>query len=227
MKSVMIVLLLSFISHLGFSQNSEERKIETFDKIHVFGNIKVEMRAGQNNLLQIKSENIPLHELKSTVKNGELDIKISTNLFKDEFIYVTIFYKDLKEISANGSTEIKLLDTLKCEKLTITSTSGARVILKAEIDTLLLNAYQGAQIDIRGKSKSIDSFINNGGVLSATDLICDDVKIKMNTRGKAEITVNKKLYATINTGASLSYFGKPECEEIKTSLGGKVSKWDE
>ncbi|OFX24364.1 MAG: hypothetical protein A2041_09865 [Bacteroidetes bacterium GWA2_31_9b] len=227
MKSVIIILLLTIFSHLGFSQNSEERKIEPFDKIDVFGNIKVEMKAGQNNLLQIKSENIPLIELKSNVKNGELDIKISSNLFKDEFIYITIFYTDLKEISANGSAEIKFSDTLKCEKLTITSTSGARVILKAEIDTLFLNAYQGAQIDISGKSKSIDSFVNNGGVLSATDLICDDAKIKMNTKGKAEITVNKKLYATINTGASLSYFGKPEFEEIKTSLGGKVSKWDE
>lgn len=227
MKTIKLIFLLTILSLHGYSQNMEERKTEAFDKIDIFGNIKVEMRAGQGNTIQVKSENIPLNELESTVKNGKLNLKIKSNLFKDEFVHVSVYYTDLNEIYANGSAEIKILDTLKTKNINITSTTGARVILKVDADTLNLNAYQGAQIEIKGNATYMNSFVNNGGILSATDLISEDVKIKMNTRGKAEITVSKKLSAQINTGAKLSYFGMPETEDIKTSLGGKVSKWDE
>ena len=73
----------------------------------------------------------------------------------------------------------------------------------------------------------MESFVNTGGVLAAAEFKCDEVFIKMNTGGKAEIIANKKIEANVNTGANLSFYGKPENEVLNTSLGGKISKWDE
>ena len=64
-------------------------------------------------------------------------------------------------------------------------------------------------------------------VLSASNFECDEVFIRMNTGGNAEIIANKKIEANVNTGAKLSFFGKPKEEKLKTSLGGNITKWDE
>jgi len=150
-----------------------------------------------------------------------------TNLFKDVVINLRITYKEINEIKANASAELRFSDQVVAEKIKIESIGGARVVLDVDLKNADLTAYQGGQIDIKGKSVLTNVFANSGGMLSATHLIVEEAKIKLNTGGKAEITVTKKLVAKVNTKSSLSYFGKPEIEEIKTSLGASVSKWDE
>ena len=98
--------------------------------------------------------------------------------------------------------------------------------MEVDLNAIELKVYQGAHIDVSGKAKLQESFINTGGVLAASNFECDEVFIKMNTGGQAEIIVNKLLDANVNTGASLNYFGKPEQENINTALGGKISAWD-
>ena len=228
MKTIKILFpLFLFFQMWGFSQNVETRIVDDFNKIYVWGNIKVEAKKGDESTVQIDAGNIPLDEVVTSTKKGKLIIKMKSNLFKDVVVNVKITYKEITEIYANASAEIKFIDLIKANEINIKSYSGARVILNVDLYKADLTASQGAQIDIKGKAGYMNSYAASGGVLSATNLITDEVKIKLNTGGKAEITVVKKLVAKINTKSSLSYFGKPETEMIKKSLGGNVSKWDE
>jgi hypothetical protein len=49
----------------------------------------------------------------------------------------------------------------------------------------------------------------------------------MNTGGKADIFVQQKIDAKVNTGASLSVYGEAKQEVLKTSLGGEIIRWNE
>ncbi len=65
--------------------------------------------------------------------------------------------------------------------------------MKVDLNAIDLKSYQGSHIDISGKTILQESFVNTGGVLSGPDFSSDEVFIKMNTGGKAEIVVNKNL----------------------------------
>jgi len=221
------VIFLFLLSNFGFAQNIEKRTINDFTKIAVWGNIKIELQKSDSNSIYIDAGSVPLDEIITEVNKDVLKIKMRSNLFKDVLINIKINYKEILNIKANASAELKFLEKTIAERLIVESIGGARVVLNVELKNSELTAYQGGQIDIKGKSHFSNIFANSGGILSGTNLVIEEAKIKLNTGGKAEITVTKKLVARVNTKSSLSYFGKPEMEEIKASLGATVSKWDE
>jgi len=226
-KILITVFFIFLFSTSGFSQNTEKRTLNNFTKIDVWGNIKIELQKGDTNTVIIDAKEVPLEEIVTEINNGVLKIKMRSNLFKETEINLKLTCKEISEVKANASAELKFLDQLVGETIKIESIGGARVVLNVDLKNCDLTAYQGGQIDIKGKSDFSKIFANSGGMLSGTNLITREANIKLNTGGKAEITVTKKLVARVNTKSSLSYFGKPEIEEIKASLGASVSKWDE
>lgn len=229
MKSLNIILVSIFLagSLIGNAQTREKREIESFDKIDVFGNMKVIMKEGKQETVEIFAKKVAIDQIDISVNDKRLKIKMKSNLFDEDVevkIYVT--YKEIREISTNGAAEIIINDIIKTDKLFIDATSGARVKLQVDLNAIDLKVYQGAHIDISGKSLLQESFVNTGGVLSGSNFASNEVFIKMNTGGKAEVIVNQSLDASVNTGASLNYFGNPEKQNIKSTLGGKINAWD-
>ena len=229
MKTLNIIVTITFIflTMVVIGQNREKREIESFDKLDVFGKIEVEMKQGNKEGLEISTLNVDPSEISTEVSDKLLKIRMNSNLFDEDVkVKVVLTYTEIREISANAAADIIVKDLIKGDKLFIDATSGAQITIKVELNAVELKAYQGAHINISGKAIIQESYINTGGVLFGSNFSSDEVFIKMNTGGKAEIIVNKLLDANVNTGASLSYFGNPEKEEIKTSLGGKISAWD-
>ena len=225
--NILTTIILMFVTIVVVAQNREERDIESFDKLDVFGNIYVEMKQGDKESVVITTKNVDLSEVNTEVVDKLLKINMKSNLFDDDAeVRIILTYKEIREIASNASAEIDIKDKIKGDKLFVNATSGGRIDLKVELNAIELKAYQGAHIDISGKTKIQESYINTGGILAGANFESDEVFIKMNTGGKAEFIVNKLLDANVNTGASLNYFGTPEKEEINTTLGGKVNAWD-
>jgi len=221
---VVIFVLVAFVSN---AQKKEIRNLVSFNKLEVFGNIEVEMIISDTESIEIFTTNVDPSEVETEVKDKLLKIKMKSNLFDDDVkVKVILRYKEIIDISSNAAADINVKNVVKGDKLFLTATSGGRIKLKVELETINLKSYQGAHIDISGTVALQESFVNTGGVLSGSDFSSDEVLIKMNTGGKAEIVVNKSLDAYVNTGASLNYFGTPTKENIKTTLGGKINAWD-
>lgn len=222
------VFIFTVLSVYGIAQKSEIRDVQSFDKIDVFGNLEVIMEQGEKEELRIESKLVEPSEVSVDVKDKLLKIKISENLFEDKIVArVYIKYKEIREISSNTSAEIILKNTVKGDKLFLTATSGGRITLNVDLNAIDIDIYQGANIDITGKTKIQETYVNTGGILSGSKFISKEAFVKMNTGGQAEIEVTERIEASINTGANLSYFGKPKQKDIKTSLGGKITAWDE
>jgi len=224
---LLITGLFLFANVLTFAQNKEKREIQAFDKLDVFGNIKVEMIKGESETVDILAKNVKISDINISVDERLLKIRMNSNLFDDDVdVKIKITYKEIREISGNAAADIVIKDSVKTDSFFISATSGARIKLKVDLNAIDIKAYQGAHIDISGKSVLQETFVNTGGILSGSNFTSNKVYIKMNTGGKAEIIVKDLLDAGVNTGASLNYFGNPTEENIKTSLGGKINAWD-
>jgi len=223
----LITAILVLIVFIANAQKSEKRVIESFDKLDVYGNIEVEMVLSDTESIDIFTTNVDPSEVNTEIEDKLLKIKMKSNLFDDDVkVQIILKYKEIREITANAAAEVIVKNVIKGDKLFATATSGGRIKMQVELNAIDLKSYQGSHIDISGKTILQESFVNTGGVLAGPDFSSDEVFIKMNTGGKAEIIVNKSLEANVNTGASLNYFGTPEKENIKTNLGGKINAWD-
>lgn len=224
----LITALMFCVSFSLFAQNIEKRTIDSFDKIEVTGNIKVEMKLGNKESLEIKAKHVDPSEVVTEVEDKLLKIKMKSNLFEEEVqAIIKLTFTEIREITSNASAEIVFKDKIVGDKIFAEATSGGRIIMEVDLSAIELKSYQGAHIDVSGTCKIQESFINTGGVLAASNFACDEVYIRMNTGGNAEIIANKKIEANVNTGARLSFFGNPDEESLNTTLGGKITKWDD
>jgi hypothetical protein len=224
----LITAFMFCVSFSLFAQNIEKRTIDSFDKIEVTGNIKVEMKLGSKEMLEIKARHVDPSEVITEVDDKLLKIRMKSNLFEDEVqAIIKVTYTEIREITSNASAEIVFENKIEGDKIFAEATSGGRIIMEVKLNAIELKSYQGAHIDVSGSSNIQESFINTGGVLSASNFACDEVFIRMNTGGNAEIIANKKIEANVNTGAKLSFFGQPSEENLKTTLGGNITKWDD
>jgi hypothetical protein len=227
-KGIIVIILLLTLGIFSLkAQKTDTRIISPFDKVNISGNLNVELIQGNSGEVKIVSDDINPEEIITELSNNTLKIKMRSNLFKKVDVDIFITYKEIKGITANASADVIIKDTIKTNNFVAKATSGAKIELIADIESVEFSALQGAQIIVSGNVNRQESYINTGGILSATNLQCNEVFIKVNTGGKAEVVAKEKIDASVNTGADLSYFGKPAKETITNNLGGTISKWDE
>jgi hypothetical protein len=226
MKYLMTIsLILSFF--LASAQLNVIRELDSFNKIEVFGNIDVEMKLGNKETLKFKTYKVEQEKVSIKVVNNTLKVSLKTKLLDEDVkVKVYITYKELVGIRSDAGAEIRMIDRVVADQLIAEAANGGRILMKVRIELLELKLFQGAHIDISGACLKQKSFVNTGSVLSATNLESDEVNIRMNTKATAEIIAKKKIEAKVNSGSKLSFFGTPEVESLKTTLGGEISKWD-
>jgi len=229
LKKWVIGILVLMIPWVSYSQDIEDRKVEEFNEIRVFGKLKVLMVPGTENNVHIESKNVNLDEIDTEVEEKELKIKMTSKLLKSERpdVFIRVTYNNLKGITALADAEVEFDKPIVQDSFRIKATSGTNVTLTLDTRFLEIRAYQGGKVLVEGETDTLEGYANTGGILTGTDLICQKADIKMNTGGKGEITVKKELEAKINTGSDFSYFGTPEVKDVSTALGGNVSAWDE
>jgi hypothetical protein len=209
------------------AQGFQEREVKSYSELRIFGNIQAVLITGEPKVM-IETKNIDPDNITTEVEDGELKVRMRKNLFEEgKMAFVKIFFQDLDALTTLADAEVEVEDPLIQPTFKLKSTSGSHVKMAIESENLEVKAYQGGQSQIKGKTDTLNAYVNTGGILSSTDLIVQYGNIKMNTGGKGEITVKRKLKARINTGADFSYYGKPEIKDVNTSLGGTVSAWDE
>lgn len=229
LKKLMAGVFILIIPMLAHGQEIKDEKVADFDQIRIFGKLSVLMVPGTESKVHIESKDVSLDQIKTEVKEDELRIKMTDKLLKkkrpDVFIKVT--FNNLKGITTLGDAEVEFDKPIIQDAFRIKATSGSNIILSLNTEELELRAYQGGKVTVDGKTDTLEAYVNTGGILTGTDLICQKVEIKLNTGGKGELTVEKELVANVNTGSDFSYFGTPEKKDITTVLGGNVSAWDE
>lgn len=225
-RSWMMVVVMMLLPWMAQGQEISDRQVDEFNKLRVFGKMMVRMVPGDDPKVHIEARDISLEKVKTSVEDGELQVKIS-RLFKDHEVYVEITHGELESVEALADAEIVFDKPVVTRLFTIQSTMGSMVELAVDARHLELKAYQGGQVLIKGTTDLLEGYVNTGGILSGTELECKQVDIRLNTGGKGELTVREKLEAAVNTGADFSYYGTPSDTDIKTSLGGSVSAWDQ
>ncbi len=205
------------------AQPIEERLIEPFKRIHLAGEIDVDLVKGDDVLVKIREvDGADFEDIEARVENDELKIISKLDLFNDIKIVATIIYTDLEQISVSSDAAVYSDTILETNNIKFIAKNGGIIDVKVNADTIRSSVFTGGLIALEGETHYQKASISSGGTLSAFELECDTANISSNTNGIAKVNVKRYINAKSSTGGYINIMGDPAKEIIEKKLGGQI-----
>lgn len=227
MKSIKHFLLLTLIlcASIVSAQTTETtRNLGAFNLLDVGNGIKVELVKGDKETIKIIARGIETEKVRTEINNRLLKIDLKPGVFKNIEVKVILTYKDIYEITASSSAEVKATDVISGDDIRFKVSSSA--YLEAEVDAEFINleAASSGKMFIKGSSNSQLSKAMSNGEINALELSSDVVNVTANSAGKATVQANKELSASAATAGKVIYKGSAAKKDVKSTTGGSVTQ---
>lgn len=225
MQKVVVVVVV-FLSQLGFSQNSVTKKLGDFTKVTSFDQIDVLLVPSNENKIILSGEGAS--EVELVTKNDELKIRMPlTKLLKGESISATVYYKNIDAVEANEGSRIASEATFNSINFDIIAKEGSEIKLKLDVERVSIKASDGSKIDVEGNATNQEVLVNTGGIYDAKQLRSKLISITVNAGGEAAIFATDFVDAKVRAGGNIEIFGKPKQINQKVIAGGTITEGKE
>ena len=225
MQKVVLVVVF-FLSQLGFSQNSVTKKLGDFTKVTSFDQIDVLLVPSNENKIILSGEGAS--EVELVTKNDELKIRMPlTKLLKGESISATVYYKNIDAVEANEGSRIASEATFNSINFDIIAKEGSEIKLKLDVERVSIKASDGSKIDVEGNATNQEVLVNTGGIYDAKQLRSKLISITVNAGGEAAIFATDFVDAKVRAGGNIEIFGKPKQINQKVIAGGTITEGKE
>ena len=222
MKKILSLLIALVISVSIFAQDAEVRDLREFDRVIVYDGITVQLVPSDK--YSVKVSGAYIDKMSTQVSGNTLKIKMNFgSSFKGEDNHVIVYYDNkLYEIKACEGSSITSNEVIKADNLILSSKEGADIDLKIKAKDLTSKSYTGGNINVEGKTKNSFVEVYTGGKFDGIKLEAQYGEVKVNAGGRAEVTVEDVLDASVTMGGNIYYYGKTKSVNQSVSLGGKI-----
>ena len=229
MKKYMVFILLISLFLIPKAKTQAQgmiKNLETFDEVVVKGNIRVILKQGDIEKLEVESDD---DEIVASVDGGILRIKhrklLNYKSYDDHrVIDVNVYYVTLRKIRAEAGARVKCPDIITTPVLGLEFFSGAQASLDIKTEKVKTTVGQGAVLELEGETIELHAKANSGGQLEALRLRAQRVYVKAITGGQAEVFAEKYIEADASTGGEILYKGDPEKERLNDAMWGEINE---
>lgn len=219
MSKKLVIIAFVFLSQ--FTNAQVTRNLGDFDEVKVFDKINVKLIPASENKIVITGDRAD--EVETINNNGELKIRMPfPQLLSGEDIKVTLYFKNIENISASEGSYVSSAVNFKQTLLEVNSKSGAEININLEVDKVNIKASTGGIVSVSGKATNSDVAITSGGILKAADLYTIQTKISVAAGGKSEINATTLVDAKVKAGGSIFIYGKPKQINKEVFIGGTI-----
>jgi hypothetical protein len=195
-----------------------------FKSVEVSGGLEVIIEQGDVRKVTVEADKNLQEHIKVEVKGSDLKIHTDSNIrnAKAKRVYVTL--PVVEEIEANGGSSVKTKNTIKSDKLELSTSSGASLEVAINAAHAGCDASSGSHLEVSGKVSHAKVGASSGSSIDAKDLIAQ--KVDADVSSGASITVNptESLNAEASSGGHIKYVSTPGSLNKKASSGGSVSQ---
>lgn len=224
MNSIYLLCVLSFLNCTQlFSQEQTKRYLQPFSKIHIQGDLFVELKKDTSEALVIKwTEGLNASEIESEISDNQLIIKSKIDLKNKIKVQLIVYYKDLNEIRTSSGADVRCDDTLKVSPIDFFINTNSIAYFKVINDKVSVSATSGGLLVLSGKTKKMDAKLISGATLDAFKLECLNAQVDAGSGSKIKVIAIENIDASATMGGFISVMGNPQKKNISKSLGGKV-----
>lgn len=224
MEQKLIIMLLFLIgTHSIRSQNEKvTQNLQVFQEVKAFDGLSVNLIKADVNKAVITGANTS--NVAIVNNDGVLKIRMEINkLFSGYRTFVDLYYTEkLVIIDTNEDARISSKEPIKQDVLELKAQEGGELIIKAEVEQMLIKSVTGGVISATGLSKNQDVQINTGGVYKGKDFKTKFSTVNVNAGSRAEVFATDYVKAAVKAGGEVLVYGNPTKMEEKTVFGGKI-----
>lgn len=220
------ILLVSIITTLSAFAQVEEltetRLLNPFNELTATSGVNIRLIKSSKNRAEVRISNALLSDVITEVNDEKLTIKMRPQINKEISVLVTVYYKDLDEISVTKGASLETKTVILTDIFKVYAGTGGCIKAEVECKDLKVTAAGGANISLHGWAERYEAKATTKAEILTKTLKADNAFVKAATG--AEIWVNPKLYmeAIANGGGTIYYTSMPEKKAEKTSSGGEI-----
>ena len=214
------LLALSFVHSLAAQKSIS---VASFTEIVLTGSMNVVLKIAEKEEVLIETVGIDIEDIGVNVNGGVLKIN-ALKAFKNKNIEIniTIYHKDLYEISASAGAIVTTGETLNGDKLDLDVLSGAKISMDVNVKSLKAFTASGASLLLSGKVESGQLTAATGGMIDGKKLEVERAFVVSSTGASILVKAISELDIRSNAGGNVTYYGTPVKKTIKKVMAGEV-----
>lgn len=219
MKRIILVVFV-LLTQLNYSQTIIN--LGDFDKIKVFDQLNVTLIPSTENKIEVTGTNQANVEIVN--RNSLLKIRISlTKILEDnKDLKVNLYFKNIQSIDANEGSMVSCKTVFKQTTMELSAQEGAMIEAELDVDNATAKLNSGGIINLSGKAATQKSTITSGGILNAKNLETSQTNVSITAGGSADVNASTFVEAKVNTGGTITIFGKPKQIKQQAFAGGTI-----
>ena len=213
---LVMVMLLSACDVAGLEGSgrlvSETREVSDFDRIVLSGVGRVILTQGEEEALEVETDDNLMEYIVTEVRSGTLYLEIetpdATGINPTRLTY-TLSVIDLVELRNSGSGNIEA-DSIETGDFVIDSDGSGNIVIDSLVANNLEVTFDGSgSIELSGEVASQTLRVNGSGNYQARALASDRVEIELDGSSNAEIRAEKSLEGELRGSGTITYYGEP------------------
>jgi hypothetical protein len=205
---------------------TEVRPLSGFSAIGVSGGIDLNIRQGDEFLVEAVNSGGSPEDIVTTVEDGTLTIRRNRSegwfdWFDDYSVNVTL--PELSAIQSSGGSEVRIDGTITGDELGISASGGSDIVAVLDVTNLAVSSSGGADLTLSGAAVSVTIQASGGSDIDARELSTERATIQSSGGADIDLGVSGQLVAQASGGSDISYFGDPTTD-IAVSGGADVTQ---
>ena len=246
MTKIIITAVMALVTFFSQAQVSEMRNRGNFSKIEVESGIQLIYSENDQVSIKVEAENeTELNNIITELKGKTLKIYYAPEN-KTKMVGIIKVYinaHDVNSFKAVSNAKLAFKNSVKSEealvevasgasfigtfaknsKTTIKASSGATVCGRFDTDYLEGNFRSGATASLSGSAKKVNLSAKTGAFCTAKNLASEDVVVSATEFSNVQIYAVGKISVNAETGASITYFGKPKSMNLSTNSFARIT----
>ncbi|MCO4807003.1 MAG: DUF2807 domain-containing protein [Flavobacteriales bacterium] len=198
---------------------TEERAIDSYNTLDVSGVFEIVLMPGEPKVVIETDENIHEH-IDTKVEGGTLHITANNKILDAEALLLTVYYRDIDEVSISGACELASSGAVTGDRLELDISGGAEAELALDVDFFSIDLSGAAELEVRGLADKVEFDLSGAAEISAFDLQVKEAYIDISGASEVEISVSEVLEVEISGAGQVDYKGDPN---IKSDISGAGS----
>ena len=203
---------------------TQKRNLAAFTGIASSNAIDVEVRTGALKI-EVEADDNIIEYVETRVSGNTLHVGIKKGVsLHNTHIKVNITVPELTSISANSSSDVKVLDVIKSNnKLSFDASSSADIEAEVDAPEVAAKASSSASVQLSGRTKNYRAEVSSSADIRSFDLLSENTDVTANSSGSADVHASVTLNAEASSSGSVAYTGGAAAK-VNTNSSGSVHK---
>jgi len=247
MPKLLNLFALLILATFVHGQTTENRKLNSFDKVYISGALDAVLEKGNDESVRIESANIETAKIITEIKGQSLYVYIDpkNENYRNVRVTVTIKCKNLVMIHRSGSGNLKGGGSFKGDSFDLDMSGSGNMNLEGSIqgkevrinksgsgniklgnvegENLVVTVSGSGNTDIaKGATKKQTIRLSGSGNINMPNVESEAATASISGSGDIDIRVGKSLEGTISGSGNITYHGNAQVTKSSFSGSGRI-----